>query len=187
MSASFTRLLPLSSSPREETPGADVDAFIRQVETTTPWMMIESKEIHTYSLTMDALGKTFQKLTVADARTVVKRLSDCSPEEKKLLTLADRSKLSTVYILLRYYFYVPSWEHAERVKFFGGWDGVPEKDTQFAILWPLTENADGSVHLDGMFQGYYGEPYDALGEFDYFSDKYGPRMEESRELKRERR
>ena len=50
---------------------------------------------------------------------------------------------------------------------------MPENRTQVNVLWPLQSN--GILRVTGQFGGFYGPPYDALGEFDYFNQVYGRR------------
>lgn len=81
---------------------------------------------------------------------------------------------SRVFILNRYVFRV-----SERGIFengtFGGWAGVPHQEKEINWLWPLSYSSNGQLKLTGKFAGYFGPPYSAIAEFDYFYKAYGLR------------
>jgi hypothetical protein len=171
-------LFTVSCSQSKVTNNNSIDAFIKQAETTTPWFSIFSDELPVRGRELDALGKKFQNFSIDDAKTIIKRLSELAWEKSRSGDSPGepQNTLSTAYVLLRYYFRVPSWDNANNVIFFGGWEGVPVKDEKVAVLWPLKEDQNGSIHLNTVSEGYFGEPYKVLDEFDYFNEKYGPRV-----------
>lgn len=59
--------------------------------------------------------------------------------------------MSRAYVLLRFYYAVPAYEDQDKVRFFGGWAGVKERDKQFNILYPLRQNEDGSLEISKPF------------------------------------
>lgn len=172
-------VLALSCSRREAIPPPRADLFVRRADAATPWLAIapgESLEqvraIDAHEL--DALGREFQEFSTSEARDIVMRLLDGAMKRPRS-PLEPEGTLSKVFVLLRFYFRVPGRERAQKFRAFGGWRGVPEIGGEVDALWPLTQDADGSVHLRGAYQGYMGEPYDALGEFDHLNSRYGPR------------
>lgn len=84
-------------------------------------------------------------------------------------------KMSNVFVLNRLLFNVPSKVPANKAMFFGGWAGVPHDENFVDMLWPLSF-LDQHLDLVGEFCGYYGDVYDAIGEFDYFLREYGRRI-----------
>lgn len=84
-------------------------------------------------------------------------------------------KMSNVFVLNRLLFNVPSKVLANKAMFFGGWAGVPHDENFVDMLWPLSF-LDEHLDLVGEFRGYYGDVYDAIGEFDYFLKEYGRRI-----------
>lgn len=85
-------------------------------------------------------------------------------------------QISKVYLLLRVLFDVPANIPINQAKVFGGW-GHPSAGTgnTFNLLWPLEMSMDSTLNVVGGFSGYYGAPYDAVGEYDYFSEGFGRR------------
>lgn len=89
------------------------------------------------------------------------------------INLADLGK---IYILNRLYFDLPSKERLDKARFFGGWIGVPVfNEKEVNILWPLSKNKDGSIFIEYPFEGYLGEAYQALEEFDWMERNYKKR------------
>jgi len=108
---------------------------------------------------------------VDNARAVVEEYARRASEAPGKM---DVDELGNVFILNRVLFRVPARVRAEKARFFGGWAGVPHGGGYVDMLWPLVlEN--GQLRLEGEFRGYYGDVYDALGEFDYFLSEYGVR------------
>ena len=85
------------------------------------------------------------------------------------------NKMSNIFVLNRLIFNVPSKIPANKARFFGGWAGVPHDENYVDMLWPLSF-LDEHLDLVGEFRGYYGDVYDAIGEFDYFLREYGRRI-----------
>ncbi len=151
---------------------SNVERFAIQMDSTPSW---HSPSMHAgvpQWPELDKLGREFQKLSLEEARELVaiyhaKSFSETSYEDSALSE-------SKVYVLLRFYFNVPEEELMEKTKSFGSWHGVPRKGNTLNPLWPLS-TTNGTLHVAGTFGGYYGPPYDALGEFDFFNVRYGPR------------
>lgn len=166
-------LLGCTCSRSQKMSTTRLDSFVQRVESTPAWILLTPDEFHERAGEIDALGMSFQKFSVEYARTIVMRLSERAMKRHNPGEPLD--SLSRIYVLLRFYFRVPSWEHSENAKYFGGWLGVPERDGKVSLLWPLEEHTDGSVHLENACSGYMGDACNALDEFDYFRNKYGPR------------
>lgn len=78
----------------------------------------------------------------------------------------DLSELSKIYVLNRYVFAVPDNVPQSKVRFFGGWSGVPRSRDGYNLRWPLSVTASGEFSIPGRGGGYGGPPYAALTEFD---------------------
>ena len=83
---------------------------------------------------------------------------------------------SKLYLLLRLIFDVPEEYSRNNAKFFGGWRGWLEERTLAEggtanLLWPLGYQSQRLV-LKGTLAGYYGLPYNGLGEYDYFASHF---------------
>ncbi len=122
---------------------------------------------------LDKLGRDFQKLPLEEARELVAIYHAKSFSETYYEDSAHSE--SKIYVLLRFYFNVPEEELLENAEFFGSWHGVPHKGNTVNLLWPLS-TTNGTLQLTGTFGGYYGPPYNALGEFDFFNARYGRRV-----------
>jgi hypothetical protein len=86
----------------------------------------------------------------------------------------ETAMASKVFVLNRFLFEVPEDADAATIRHFGGWVGVPVKNGRVDMLWPWCQDSNG-LELKGSFQGYFGEGYDGVGEFDYFSAHYDGR------------
>jgi hypothetical protein len=84
-------------------------------------------------------------------------------------------EMSRVFVLNRFLFRVPGAVPRREARFFGGWH-VPEREGSVDMAWPFaTVGRSGTLRLVGTFSAYAGAPYDALGEFDWFSRRFPPR------------
>jgi hypothetical protein len=54
----------------------------------------------------------------------------------------------------------------------GGWVDAPHGSDYLDLLWPLSVTPDGLPVLTGTFYGYNGPSYNALDEFDWFSERF---------------
>jgi hypothetical protein len=118
---------------------------------------------------------------VAKHSTETIRLAFAYYEQNRFPDLAAEGKL---FVLNRYLFDVPSLVRRDSPYFrlYGGW-GAPESgeprnpqptDT-LDLRWPWSVGPDGELRLTGHFGGYMGPPYDALGEFDFWSANFNRR------------
>jgi hypothetical protein len=83
----------------------------------------------------------------------------------------DLQAFSRLFILNRCLFDVPSSCPTE-TPIFGSWRGRPYEGATVNLLWPLSLDKEGGLHLTGKYHGYFGGPYDPLAEFDFFQDHY---------------
>ena len=152
--------------------GDETERLITRIESCQPWTSIYLKSEPDGLNELNQIGGDFERLSIDDARHVVEVInSNSMAKAEKGEPLASQSK---VYVLLRFYFKVPTNEKTTATKYFGGWWGVPEKDSEVNLLWPLSEEG-GVLRITNDFTGYSGEPYDAIGEFDFFNERYGRR------------
>jgi hypothetical protein len=82
-----------------------------------------------------------------------------------------------LFVLLRLLFDLPQTYPSDDVKYFGGWTWLepPEcRDEMCNLLWPL-QCQDGQLILSAVPNGYFGIPYDGLGEYYYFSSRFSLR------------
>jgi len=88
----------------------------------------------------------------------------------------DVDQLSKLYILNRFFFNVPDVKTSGKaVKRFGAW-WIPENKPE---CFPLEKKGNGFVIVEGYRGGYMGQPYNALGEMQYFAKTYGTRFHAS--------
>ncbi len=82
-----------------------------------------------------------------------------------------------IYILIRVAFEAPleyPLPGGRDSIFFGGWGGVPVHNRKATLRWPVDYGSDGSVSITGRFEGYMGDDYLGVPEFDFFA-KHFPR------------
>jgi hypothetical protein len=83
----------------------------------------------------------------------------------------DVEEMSRVFLVNRYVLAIPERIPATQNRAFGGW--IMPSDESVTSIWPFPM-WEGRLQLTGQFRGYFGAPYDALGEFDHFIG-FGPR------------
>ncbi len=79
--------------------------------------------------------------------------------------------MSKIFILHRVIFSC-DWIALPKNRFFGGWVGVPIKDGFVDVSWPIKFDANSQVHIGSKFMGYYGDVYDAVGEFTWLKNTF---------------
>jgi len=99
---------------------------------------------------------------------------------RKAITVFYKSDASVddmgrLLILNKFLFDLPEWIPINSYRSFGGWLGIPEDGDRINLLWPFSQNEDGSLALTKRFLGYMGEAYLALEAFDYYLKRYGRR------------
>lgn len=81
--------------------------------------------------------------------------------------------MSKVYIALRALYQVPNQLPGSTARVFGGWwRDANETPATYSPLWPLQRLPNGSLAVTGLYNGYTGFDYDALGEFNDFRSHY---------------
>lgn len=152
----------------------EIADFIERVEASPAWAKFNEDELKKHAAEIDKLGQEFQSFSVEEAREIVRELQNLAFLKRGLGEPID--SMSRVYVLLRFYYDVPEYEHKDKVKFFGGWSGIKEREESFNILFPLSKGDDGKLHIVSAFEGYMGSGYNAVSESDFFNRKYGPRI-----------
>ena len=101
-------------------------------------------------------------------------MNDLRPFRRDVDDLDESGK---IYILIRIAFEAPLEYPLPKGKdniFFGGWGGVPVHNRKARLRWPVDYGPDGSVSITGRFEGYNGDSYLGVPEFDFFA-KHFPR------------
>jgi hypothetical protein len=109
---------------------------------------------------------------VSGLRTALQNYSDVFSN-----TAGSTDELSKPYLLLRVLYILPTAADRNSVQVFGGWKhpNIASTNTPFNLSWPLTVAGYGyytQVHVTGKYSGYFGVPYDAVGELDYFNSNF---------------
>lgn len=96
-------------------------------------------------------------------------------DAKKENGAVDFNLLAKLFFFNRILFRAPQSISIKDRRSYGGWVGVPVNDGMENLQWPLSVSPTGEVEVIDCFVGYRGEPFDALGEFDFFRDSFGRR------------
>ena len=86
----------------------------------------------------------------------------------------DLPKASGLYLLFRLVFDLPAEFPREETKVFGGWlhASTTKHSEPFDLSWPAAlDLKNNTVRID-RFRGYRGKGYDAIGEYEYFLEKF---------------
>jgi hypothetical protein len=132
------------------------------------WCNITNDDINNRRLLIQHFDEIDQCSTHIVRAGVVRYLSKTPGEDERLL-----KRWSNIYVLNRYLFAVPTTRLLTE-RSFGGWVVPCPREDTLAELWPL-EIRGGKLELTGVCMGYKGGGYNAIGEFDYFSQEYGRR------------
>jgi hypothetical protein len=81
---------------------------------------------------------------------------------------------SRVFLLNRYLFQAPEKSPIDE-QLFGGWAGTPIENGMVNRLWPFAYDSQNKLQLARDFEGYFGNGYRGLDEFDYFQKTFGLR------------
>jgi hypothetical protein len=143
-----------------------VEKIISQIHSCPSWSDIERGGImKVESRLMDSLAKVSEN-DIAMIREAI-RILFSNPQQ-------DTAMWAKVFILNRYLFQVPE-ESPIDDKLFGGWAGVQVNNGKVNRLWPLSHEVEGRLRIVGEFEGYFGNGYQGLDEFDYFQRTFGLR------------
>ena len=83
------------------------------------------------------------------------------------------SEASGLYVLLRILFDLPTRHPLDATKVFGGWLHPSIGRDPFDLSWPVA--LDGEKAVVQPFTGYRGKGYDAIGEYDWFAERFAIR------------
>jgi hypothetical protein len=144
---------------------------ITLIEQLPPW--------NTHRYTADdvrLLNETARRLAALPGERVREAIEFMGAPE---LFPGNLETFSKLYLVLRALYRVSDDYPAAQTKGFGGWmiprggnrrPPGPDGD-HISLLWPLKEK-DGVIVEVTPFLGYVGAPYDALGEYDYFRQRF---------------
>jgi hypothetical protein len=139
-------------------PPSDVRDVLAELETAPAWTSITDDVRRTTLMrSLEAVASHGPDTIRSAARLYV--------AERKQSVPSHFARASNIYVLNRLLFDVPPKGHA-----FGAWFGSPPNSP----MWPIAMTPSGPM-LVGHFQGYRGDPYDAIAEFDSFRQYYGLR------------
>ena len=143
----------------------DVEAIISQILSCPAWDELEKGDVKTKDKIMKSLVLISENdITMIRAAVVL----SCSKYPQ------STSLWSRIFLLNRYLFQVPEKSPVDG-KLFGGWAGTPIENGVVNRLWPFSYNSQNELQLTGDFEGYYGNGYKGVEEFDYFQKTFGLR------------
>lgn len=149
----------------------DVEVAVNEIAAAPSWSrMSPERRLIDAPILLRILEK-YLKLEPADARKLVERLAEVSKKDQDTRSSID----GNIYVFNRLYCNVPEKVEQTTWKFFGGWVGVPLKDSVVDAMYPLTPGKDRKLELTGSFRGYFGPQYRGLSEFDFLLDRFGKR------------
>jgi len=137
-------------------------------------------DIHDRELKTEILSGYF-RISNIDPEIVRRAVSQYLKQnvEDRTYNVQEMFKL---HVLNRILFDVPDWAQSNEVGAFGGWIGIPKRNGEVNLSWPVQE-IDGEFEFISSNVGYLGEMYMAVEEFDYFRKKYGFRVKSETRLK----
>ena len=97
-----------------------------------------------------------------------KVLQDTLPPHEKI-SILDHDAESRLYVVMRAYFNIPDHTCYCYAKSFGGWIRNVSGTHFYDLHWPVQKNKEKVIGV-AEYQGYSGASYDAIGEFEYFSN-----------------
>jgi hypothetical protein len=125
-----------------------------------------------YRIRYDGLaqrGADFLGLPPGDRRERVRSFSaeHCFPKFH-----LDRA--SGLYLFLRIVFDLPRACPRVKARVFGGWlhPSIGDGGAEFDLSWPVEEEGDRGAVKVARCLGYSGKGYDAIGEYDYFTNNF---------------
>jgi hypothetical protein len=123
---------------------------------------------------LDTVMRRLQQLSKQRDATLRAAFSAYLDEERKAGG-PSVAAMSRLFLANRYLFAVPAELPLGSMPFFGGWLGVPMNEETVNPLWPFATSKSGKLSLTGQFQGYTGDDYLAVAEFDRFRTQFGRR------------
>ncbi len=91
----------------------------------------------------------------------------------------DLARASGLYVLLRVVFDLPSDLPRDDAVVFGGWlhPSVGVETEWFDLAWPVYARGDDVLAVEAS-SGYFGQGYDAIGEYDWLAGAFPMRTAE---------
>lgn len=108
---------------------------------------------------------------IQDIRTAIASFES----EPDLATRLKKIGSGNLLVLNRMVFDVPDECIEDLARFHSWWSWLSDGKAGLSALWPLGLTEDGRLYLVTRGSSYYGPPYNALGEFDYFRARFGVR------------
>ena len=143
---------------------ADVAKILYELRRCPTWILLRPDEIELRAGTT----RIYYEIAKFDNATIREALIYfCSSGEKDLDSTRDQAK---IFALLRVVFDVPAG-FLSSLPHWGSW-GSPVVEGRVNLLWPFRHGDGGRLILEGMPVSYFGPPYDALAEFDYFATRF---------------
>lgn len=108
--------------------------------------------------------------------TVLREAVQCYWEREVLGKADSLEAESRLFILNRFIFNLPRVVDGRTIRIYGGWEGLPihADGTSVDLAWPFASRS-GRLTLVGTYEGYCGDVYLALHEFDAFNSRFGRR------------
>ena len=153
-----------SKTVNASTNNRKVEAITRQINACPAWSELRQGD----KKNKEEILKCLRRISKNETPIIRKSITQVNNEH-----LRDVAFDSRLFLINRYIFNT-SMTTFER-KLFGGWAGVPLENGKIDWLWPFALNQQGKLQLIGEFDGYYGETYAVIKEFDYFLEKFGRR------------
>jgi hypothetical protein len=156
-SRTITFLFPLESLQESE--------VLKLLESCPAWTALQKDD----KVSHEKIITHLKKISEFDLQVIR------SSSEKYLQANPDISAKSKIFVLNRYLFNVPKKVPLNQMTGFGGWAGVPVRNSNANWMWPLSTDIFGRIKVEGVFAGYYGSKYAAIEEFDYFNRTFSRR------------
>jgi hypothetical protein len=154
-----------------EPPPAPADPEVRAalvaIESIPPWVTTRYGPAEVEKL--EAAACTLSALPIERVRDAVVHLAYRIHRKGGIVAA------SQVYLALRAIFEVPESFDRAKVQEFGAWlhpsQGKGREKEPFALSWPVHASNGRIVEVE-KFPGYIGDPYDGVGEFDWFRARF---------------
>ncbi len=145
-------------------------AVVEQIKGLPDWTHIGPEDTSTKKQLMQGLDRIAAEQTSV-LRAAFEEVVSIHRQSPDL----ERRLMATLFLVNRRVFDVPARSRRQDAKSFGGWVGIPVSGETVDLLWPLATNKEQKFELVGQFQGYFGEVFAAVPEFDYFNARFGRR------------
>jgi hypothetical protein len=82
------------------------------------------------------------------------------------------ARASGLYVVLRLLFRLPTAFPLDEAQVFGGWLHPSMGKDPFDLSWPVAVDEPRRRFTVDRFRSYRGKGYDAIGEYDYFAERF---------------